>query len=235
MRHDARAVALVMLMAAGPAVASAQAINPEIVYTLVAPMRRGRGESSGAYVEECSVYVGQSTVPEQTAMATPALREALLDTNTVIDQLVLGKLVPKDSKMIAAGISRGGFLSLMLAAERPTQIKGIVNFVGGWLGVTDRLAAEDIKARMDLHQLLLTNAAQKTKAPTVWFYGARDPFYTEGIPRQWFEIWQKAGGRGEFVFIDDPSLPTGHTVAPNINLWQKQVDAMLKSLELVTQ
>jgi len=83
-------------------------------YTLVATMRRGRGESTGTYVEECAFYLGECTLAQQIAMTHRSLREATLDTEAVIDQVV-GRLVPAGSKIILAGNSRGGFLSLMMA------------------------------------------------------------------------------------------------------------------------
>ena len=42
-------------------------------YTLVAPSRRGRGESTGTYVEECSVYIGQCTVADQLQLGERAI------------------------------------------------------------------------------------------------------------------------------------------------------------------
>ena len=77
-------------------------------YTLVAPMRRGRNESSGTYVEECSVFTNECTVEEQIPRGERAMKEALADTNAVIDQLIIGKLAARGSKILAAGISRGG-------------------------------------------------------------------------------------------------------------------------------
>src|SRR5687767_7651127 len=105
-------------------------------YTLVAPMRRGRGESTGTYVEECSVFTGQCTVAEQVALGERGIREALADTDAVIQQIVLDRIAPVDSKVLLVGHSRGGFLSLVLAGERPALVKGVVNFAGGWYGVT---------------------------------------------------------------------------------------------------
>src|ERR1044071_6535798 len=82
-------------------------------YTVVAPMRRGRGESTGTYVEECSVFTGQCTGADQVTLGERGIREALLDTDAVIQQLILGRLVPRESKILLAGHSRGGFLSLI--------------------------------------------------------------------------------------------------------------------------
>ena len=43
-------------------------------YTLVAPMRRGRGESTGNYVEECPVYAGKCSPADQVALGDRALQ-----------------------------------------------------------------------------------------------------------------------------------------------------------------
>lgn len=200
-------------------------------YTLVAPSRRGRGESTGTYVEECSVYIGQCTVADQLALGERGIREALLDTDAVIEQVILGRLVPAESKILAGGNSRGGFLSLILAGTRPKLVKGVINFVGGWYGVTDRLTETENKQRMNDQFARLARAAKQTRAPSIWFYAARDPFYREGVPRELFRSWQDAGGQGEFVFINDHSLPSGHAVAPNAALWERQVDTLLKAID----
>src|ERR671927_244023 len=44
-------------------------------YTLVAPLRRGRGESTGKYVEECSVFTGQCTVDDQVTLGERGISE----------------------------------------------------------------------------------------------------------------------------------------------------------------
>jgi pimeloyl-ACP methyl ester carboxylesterase len=199
-------------------------------YTLVAPMRRGRGESTGTYVEECSVYIGQCTVAEQVALTERGLREALLDTDAVLEQVIYGRLAARGSKILAAGISRGGFLSLILAGERPAAVKAIINFVGGWHGVTDRLTPAENELRMKVQGDRLAAAAKKTAAPSLWIYGARDPFYKEGVPRQLLESWQKAGGKAEYVFVAEHSLQSGHMVASNAGLWEQQMNAFLKTL-----
>jgi pimeloyl-ACP methyl ester carboxylesterase len=200
-------------------------------YTLVAPMRRGRNESSGTYVEECSVFTNQCTVEDQIPRGERAMKEALADTNAVVDQLIIGKLAPRDSKIIAGGISRGGFLSLILAGERPALVEGVVNFVGGWLGVSDRLTDVQIKARMDDQKARLERAAKRFSGPSVWIYGARDPFYKDGMPQEFHKYWTDAGGKGDFVYIAEHTLQSGHVVATNPTLWSKQVQAFLSKVD----
>lgn len=171
-------------------------------YTVIAPMRRGRGESSGTYVEECAYYLGQCTLAQQVALTDRSLREALLDTNAIIDQLILGHLVSRNSKFLLAGISRGGFLSLVLAGERPDLIKGIINFVGGWHSLNAKYSPEDQKLRLEVQTTRLTKAARVSKAPTIWIYAARDPFYTPKIPGELLRSWQSGGGKGELWYIE---------------------------------
>lgn len=199
-------------------------------YTLVAPMRRGRGESTGTYVEECSVFTGQCTLADQVALGERGIREALLDTDAVIRQLVLGRMVPADSKILLAGHSRGGFLSLILAGEQPSLVRGVVNFAGGWYGVTDRQPPVEFKRRMDDHQARLARAAARATVPTLWIHAARDPLYKEGVAQELHKHWQDAGGRSDFVYIGEHALPNGHLAVSELGLWEQAADAFLKKL-----
>ena len=198
-------------------------------YTIVAPMRRGRGESSGTYVEECPVYAGRCSPADQVALGDRALREALLDTSAVIDQIVY-HLVPRDSKIIAAGHSRGGFLSLILAGERPHAIKGVVNFAGGWQAMNDRVTAEDHKHRVEVQAIPLSRAAKLAEAPSIWIYADRDPFYNEAGRQGILKAWRDAGGKAEYVFVTEHALPNAHQIPTNAAYWESQLDAFLKSL-----
>ena len=198
-------------------------------YTVVAPMRRGRGESSGTYVEECPVYAGRCSPADQVALGDRALREALLDTNAVIDQIVY-RLVPRQSKIVAAGHSRGGFLSLILAGERLEAIKGIVNFAGGWQAMNDRVTPEDHKHRVEVQAIPLSRAAKHAKAPSIWIYADRDPFYNEAGRQGLLKAWRDAGGKAEYILVSDHTLPNPHAIPSNATYWETELDTFLKSL-----
>jgi len=199
-------------------------------YTVVAAARRGRGTSTGTYVEECSVYAGQCTPAQQLAMTDGAIAEALRDEDAVIDQLILGKMVPRGSQILLVGHSRGGFLSLLLAARRPDLAKGIVNFAGGWNAVTDRLSASELQERVNDHATRLVAAAKKVPVPTIWIYAARDPFYNDGGREAMVRAWRDAGGKAEYVFIAEHTLPNPHLVPGSPALWRTQMEAYLRGL-----
>jgi pimeloyl-ACP methyl ester carboxylesterase len=199
-------------------------------YTLVVPQRRGRGESSGTYIEECAIYAGKCTPAQQLALTDRGLREALLDTNAVIDQVVLGRLVPATSRILLAGQSRGGFLSLMLAGERPSLVKAVINFAGGWQSMQPALSEADYKERLDLHTPRLAKAARQFTGPSIWIYAARDPFYRQDAPLVLVDAWKAAGGQADYVFIGEHSLPNPHLAMADATLWSRQVDAFLERI-----
>jgi pimeloyl-ACP methyl ester carboxylesterase len=199
-------------------------------YTVVAPMRRGSGESSGTYREECAFQAHRCSLEDNRRLTVPGLREASRDLDAVIDQIVLGRLVPAGSRIILAGISRGGFLSLVYAGERPAQIKGVLNFVGGWLSVSNEWPAEENARRVELQGDLLRRAGAKMRAPTLWVYAARDPFYSEATTRGWLKTFVDAGGKGEYFFVEKHALEHGHLVATNLSLWEHAAEKYLNGL-----
>jgi len=180
-------------------------------------------------VEECSVFVGECTVADQIAITDRALQEALLDTYAVIDQVIVGRLAV-NGKILAAGWSRGGFLSLLLAGERPQLVKGVVNFSGGWHGVTDRLSASDNKQRMDVQTARLAQAAKRTRVPSFWIYAVRDPLYKEGVPQDLVRSWRDGGGQAEFAYIAEHTMENAHQVPLNPGLWERQLDTFMKAI-----
>jgi pimeloyl-ACP methyl ester carboxylesterase len=200
-------------------------------YTLVAPARRGRGESSGRYGEECGTWSGACTIADETALFEPGLEEAAADNTAVLDQLVLGRLVPKDSKVVFAGISRGGFLSLVMAARRPEVAKGVVSFVGGWFSVRDDYSPELNQKRLALQRHRLASAARTVRVPTLWVHAARDPFYSDAVSRQLFEAFTGAGGNGRYHYVEAHTLASGHAVATDATLWAQQAGDFLAALD----
>ena len=83
----------------------------------------------------------------------------------------------------------------------------------------------------DSQKARLTRAAERAGVPTLWFYAARDPFYKEGVPQELRRYWQEAGGRAEFVYVAEHSLPNAHQALSDPKLWEQQADALLKTAE----
>lgn len=198
-------------------------------YTFVFPMRRGRGASTGTYVEECSTAAKECTIEEFMALTDRGLTEALRDDEAVIDQLILGRLAAPGSKILLVGQSRGGYLSLVLAGQRPELVKGVVNFSGAWVSMPDR-AESQLQERLSNQAPRLTAAAKRASMPTLWIYADRDPFYGEAGRQGLLKAWRDGGGKAEYLFIGQHSLANGHLALQNPPLWSQQIDAFLATL-----
>jgi len=200
-------------------------------YTLVMPIRRGLGQSTGTFIAECEFQSGKCSLADNRALAGPSLDDAVADNSAVLDQVVLGRIAPRNAKVLFTGISRGGFLSLRMAAARPGNAAGVLNFVGGWISMPDVWPADELKARVELHHRWLREMAGSIEARTLWVYGSRDPFYSEAVTRGMFDSFIQSGGTGKFFFVSNHALPTGHNVGQAPELWEREVAEFLASLE----
>lgn len=197
-------------------------------YTLVLAERRGMAESTGTYAEECAYQAGKCTLAEARERGQPALEEALASTDAVWDQVVLKRLKPRDGKVIAYGGSRGGFLSLAFAAAHPDRVRAVLAVSPGWMSVADIWPADENALRLAWHTTRLEQMGSKFKGPTLWVYAARDPTYADAITRQFFAAYQKGGGQGEYVYIAEHSLPSGHQ--PAMALWKDSAERFFDAL-----
>lgn len=200
-------------------------------YTLVMPMRRGLSSSTGTFIAECQFQSGECSLADNRALAGPSLDDAVADNSAVLDQVVLGRMVPRDARVLFSGISRGGFLSLRMAYARPENAAGVLNFVGGWISMPDVWPPDELKARVELHHRWLREIASRIKAPTLWIYGSGDPFYPEAVTRGMFDFFVRNGGTGKYVYISNHTLPTGHNVGQAPELWKREVAEFLTTLE----
>jgi dienelactone hydrolase len=101
-------------------------------WAVVMPARRGRAGSEGLYDEGFALdrALGYTCDPAQ---SLPGADRALRDIAAAMDAILAMPFVDRD-RVIIGGQSRGGILSVAYAGQQPEQIKGVINFVGGWLG-----------------------------------------------------------------------------------------------------
>ena len=95
------------------------------------PQRRGRGRSDGLYDE--GFTPNRSGYSCEAGIALAGAERALEDIDAVTDWLRMRADVDT-TRMLIAGTSRGGILSIAYVARRPEAYLGAINFVGGWLG-----------------------------------------------------------------------------------------------------
>jgi len=179
---------------------------------VVAPMRRGRGASDGDYRESYGC---------DSAALTSGVARAVEDVDAVVAWLDTQAWADA-GRLVIAGISRGGFLSVVYAGERPQRVKGVVNFVGGWTGERCDGAGGNFNAAS------LGAAGRASRVPMLWLYGDLDHYYGPASIRAYHDAFIKAGGRGALHIY--PRY--GHDVANHPGLWEATADAYLTELGL---
>lgn len=187
-------------------------------FTVLVPMRRGRGASTGESLESedknCDL-----------ASWKPGLASAFDDLTAAIDHARTLPGVAADS-LVLAGASRGGFLSVAYAAEgaRRSQVRAVINFAGGWVAQAEDRCPEDFNASS------FAAFGPRAAAPMLWVYGGKDPFYEAGAPASYAHRFLAAGGRLDFVLLHDQ----GHDVAEDPRRWPGTLDALLAPLSRPT-
>ncbi len=181
------------------------------------PQRRGRGGSDGLYDEGFEPDRSRYSCHQELALA--GLAHALEDAD-VIYRHVLTRADVDGAHLMIGGISRGGILAMAHAAQQPGAYRGVVNFVGGWIG----------EGCMDAVAVNRTTfaAAADGGTPSIWLYGENDPFYSTGHSRANFDAFVAAGGIGMFNLYrrSDPAA-SGHLIINEPALWQADVVAFV--------
>jgi dienelactone hydrolase len=183
------------------------------------PQRRGRGRSDGLYDEgfEPDRAKGYTCDP---ARSLAGADRALGDIEAAVTALRERPDVSSD-RIVVGGISRGGILSMVYAGVHPEQVRGVVNFVGGWVG-------EGCRSSGDINGALFRRGA-KFADSTLWLYGRHDTFYSIGHSRSNFDAFTRAGGRGDFMEFDVPT-GNGHGLSAHPDLWTGPVEKYLTAI-----
>lgn len=183
------------------------------------PQRRGRGQSDGLYDE--GFAPDRSGYSCQRDLTLAGADRALADLDAATDW-IRNRADVDTTRMLVAGTSRGGILSVTYVARRPEVYLAAVNFVGGWLG-------EGCGDHRAVNRTLFIEAAGFPGA-SLWLYGVNDSFYSLPYSRDLFAAFSAAGGLGSFHEFDRGPGRNGHFLVNDPDLWAASVDAFLAQL-----
>jgi dienelactone hydrolase len=185
-------------------------------FAVLAPMRRGRGTSDGAYEEY------EATCDRGILRA--GLDRAITDVDAAMAYLRTQPWA-HPARMLVAGQSRGGILSVVYAAERPGTVRGAINFAGGW---TSQRCDESGRG---FNGGAFAAAAGRPRVPTLWLYAEQDTYYSATWIRRYHEAFAQAGGVATFHLF--PAFDAdGHRLVDRPKIWETAVDDFLRALNL---
>ena len=189
-------------------------------YITVFPQRRGRGTSDGLYDEGFNEDRTKGySCDTRTSLA--GAERAITDIGHIVTALHSRSDISSDP-ILLSGVSRGGILSMAYAGHYPSQVSGVINFVGGWM-------AEGCPNSTDINDALFIQAA-KFPHKTLSLYGENDPFYSIAHTKERFQTFEAKGGQGTYVVFDVPG-GNGHALSAAHRLWAPVADAYLDSLD----
>src|SRR5262249_54193546 len=183
------------------------------------PQRRGRGRAAGLFDEGVSPDRPRGHTCEVEATLDGAKR-ALGGIEACVTALPRRPGVAA-SRILMAGWSRGGILSVAYAGDHADQTMGVINFVGGIL-------AYSCAMKSFANQTLFKQGARLSR-PMLWLYGRNDPAYSIAHSQENFSAFREAGGQGSFLEYDVPG-GNGHIIIYYPSLWSTPVGEYLDSL-----
>jgi dienelactone hydrolase len=188
-------------------------------YAVVMPLRRGFGETGGAFVEspgECSnPHYGRGE------------RAAAADVLAAYEFARKLPYVDPD-RMILAGQSAGGVASLYAAAQQPDGLVAVLAFAAG--RGADPLGPPGVPCAAEALAALFQDLGVSVRAPVLMYYTENDLYFGPSASRSWFQRLQAGGVRGEYV-LQPPFGDNGHFVFSDtrgIPLWLPAVERFLE-------
>jgi dienelactone hydrolase len=131
-------------------------------------------------------------------------------------------------RALIAGQSRGGILSVAYAAERPSRVRGVINFAGGW---TSQRCDENGRG---FNQTTFASAGGRTRIPMLWLYAEGDGYYSAVWIRRYHEAFVQAGGVATFHLF--PAFGAdGHRLVDRVEFWKAAADDFLRRLNLTSR
>jgi dienelactone hydrolase len=190
-------------------------------WAVVMPARRGRAGSDGQYDEGFSTIraLGYSCIPSLSlAGADRALRDIEAATSLILQMPFVDA-----KRVVIAGSSRGGALSVAYAGVHPAQVRGVINFVGGWLG-------RPCPTMTSVNQSVFNRGASFA-GQSLWLYAENDSYYSLSHSQENFAAFKIAGGKGLFHGLKVPA-ENGHWLPEFPNVWSTDVEAYLGEIGL---
>ena len=182
-------------------------------------MRRGYGGSDGGWAESFgSCGNGNYTAAGEAGAADLKLALEFVSHRPDID----------GTRMIAVGVSAGGFATVALTADPPPGLVAAISFAGG----RGSQQADEVCQPEKLVAAFRT-FGQRSRIPMLWVYAENDHFFGPALAQQLREAFTAGGGNVDFIAA--PAFGNdGHGLfsAAGIPQWTPYVDAFLQKQDL---
>lgn len=188
-------------------------------YVVAFPLRRGYGETGGAWAEEFGSCGDADFVRGGRGTAA--------DLATAIEHMHREPYV-RPGRTLVIGHSAGGFGAMALAANVPSGVLGLVNVAGGRGGRPGSAATESTCSPERLVSAASTFGGG-ARVPMLWIYARNDSFFSPGLAARLHAAYTAAGGRARLVMAP-PFGADGHRLfaGGGSGVWGPEVDRFMR-------
>jgi dienelactone hydrolase len=157
-------------------------------YVVVMPLRRGFGATGGEMAEDA----GPCRNPDYMHAEQNA-------SDDVMAAYEYTRKLPyvDGSRMILAGQSGGGIVSIFTASRHPQGLVAVLSFAGGRGGNPD--LRPGVPCAVEAVARVFDVLGKEVKVPVLFNYAANDQYFNEDTSRFWFSRFTQNGGNGEYV------------------------------------
>jgi dienelactone hydrolase len=183
-------------------------------WAAVVVMRRGYGDSGGQYAESA----GSCSDPDYIASGKISAR----DLKSAVVALAQRPDID-GTRILAVGVSAGGFASVALTADAPPGLRAAISFAGG------RGSPHDFTVCHEDRLIAAFRIFGKTsRVPMLWVYSENDHFFAPALAQNLYEAFVGAGGNATFIKAA-PFGKDGHKLfsLAGIPIWTGYVDTFL--------
>ena len=184
-------------------------------FAVVVVMRRGYGGSDGGWAESFGSCDNANYVAAGNAGAA--------DLKTTLE-FVSHRPDVDPTRMIAVGVSAGGFTTIALTADPPSGLVAAISFAGG-RGSLD----SDRVCRPDRLIDAFHSYGKSSRVPMLWVYAENDHFFGPALAQKFKSAF--ADGGSQVDFIAAPAFGNdGHDLFSPLGIakWTPYVDAFLR-------
>ena len=181
-------------------------------------VRRGYGASGGESDGKYAGHCPQTSYQDAGEYAAEDLRRAI-DYARELPQV-------DATRILAMGVSTGGFATVALTAKAPPGLVAAINFAGG----RGSRADHDVCNPGDLVNAY-RNFGKHSRTPMLWLYAENDKFFWPELAQKFDEAFRSQGGQDQFV-LAPPNGDDGHHLFAHVDAWSSTVDAFLKAQNL---
>ncbi len=168
-------------------------------YVVAFPIRRGYGETGGAWAET----YGKCGSPDYRGGGEATADDIAVATAFLLEQPYVDK-----GGTVIIGQSAGGWGTLVFASRNPTGIAAFVNFAGG-RGAANPDRQQGINCSPDALVASAGELGKTTRQPTLWIYAENDSLINKELSSRMHAAYTENGGKGRFVLLP-PFGKEGH-------------------------